>query len=50
MDEIIRIIYQYEDRKKAIDIVIAVLEALKREKRFIIDLQTACNMLRLLMV
>lgn len=32
MDEIMRIIDQYEDRRKAIDIVIAVLEAWKRDK------------------
>lgn len=32
MDEIMKIIDQYEDREKAISIVIAVLEAWKREK------------------
>lgn len=32
MDEIMKIIDQYEDRAKAISIVIAVLEAWKREK------------------
>lgn len=32
LDEIMKIIDQYEDRKKAIDIVISVLEAWKREK------------------
>lgn len=32
MDEIMKIIDQYEDRSKAIDIVIAVLEAWKHEK------------------
>lgn len=32
MDEIMKIIEQYEDREKAISIVIAVLEAWKREK------------------
>lgn len=32
MDEIMRIIEQYEDRAKAIDIVIEVLEAWKRDK------------------
>lgn len=32
MDEIMKIIDQYEDWEKAISIVIAVLEAWKREK------------------
>lgn len=32
MDEIMKIIDQYEDREKAISIVIAILEAWKREK------------------
>lgn len=32
MEEIMKIIDQYEDRETAIDIVIAVLEAWKREK------------------
>lgn len=32
MEEIMKIIDQYEDREKAISIVIAVLEAWKREK------------------
>lgn len=32
MDEIIKIIDQYEDRAKAIDILIAVLEAWKHDK------------------
>lgn len=32
MDEIMKVIEQYEDRQKAIDIVIAVLEAWKRDK------------------
>ena len=32
MDEIMKIIDQYEDREKAISIVIAVLEAWKRDK------------------
>lgn len=32
MDEIMRIIDQYEDRANGIDIVIAVLEAWKRDK------------------
>lgn len=32
MDEIMKIIDRYEDRQKAIDIVIACLEAWKRDK------------------
>lgn len=32
MEEIMKIIDQYEDRETAISIVIAVLEALKRDK------------------